>query len=279
MPGPDPHTEDRQANVPDPAPPAWGGGTRARRRPRLAPVLGLLALWVFVSSLALLPGHAGGLGFAPIPQALAALLLLTCIAVFRWSDAGLGRPQPGSWRLMWLPWLYLPLFAAVIWALGPPPTGALITLTALMIWVALSEEVMFRGLLFPALRQHLRIWPAIWVTTLAFAAIHLGNGLITGDYPGAVVQSLAAVSTGLLLLAVRLRRGSIRPAILYHLLWNVGAFGLDLAEQTQGAPVVAQAGPVLLLVPLALVVPNGLYALWLLRDAGRVRLPGDPGGV
>lgn len=262
---------------PDPAP---GDIARPRRPPGLAGALVLLAVWIAATGVGLLSDKPGQI-LAPLPQVLATALLLAAIAWFRWSDVGLGAPVPGTARLMVLPWLYLVGYAATILTLGGIDPDLLLGLAAVLIWVGISEELMFRGLLYPALRRRLGPWPAIWLTSLAFGAVHLGNGARSGDFEAAIVQSLAAVSTGLLLLALRLRRGSIWPAIVYHSLWNLGAFGLDLTGGAS-APLGAwlDSGDLWrrLAVTLGFVAPNGLYGLWLMRRAGRERLPGDVAG-
>ena len=269
----------------DPAPQGaaspWQGDAKPRRPLGLAGALVLLALWIGATAVGFLPDEPGRV-MAPLPQVLAAGLLFAGIGVFRWSDVGLGTPLRGTARLMWLPWLYLLLYTIGIVSLGGVEPNALMGLIAIMIWIAISEEVMFRGLLYPALRRRLRPWPAIWLTSLAFGAVHLGNGLRSGDFEAALGQSLAAVSTGLLLLALRLRRGSIWPAVIYHALWNIGSFGMDLAGGSRSTDIGILDTPNLWLriaMTLAFVAPNGLYALWLLRKVGRETLPGDVAGA
>ncbi|MCA0203014.1 MAG: CPBP family intramembrane metalloprotease [Proteobacteria bacterium] len=273
--------------TPDPPEPPrnspWGRSPARPRRPLGIPgALALLGLWTLATLANAFPGLTGGVLLAPLPQALATIILLTALAIFRWPDTALGLPRPGTLRLFWLPLLYLPLFAAGIVATGGIPAPLLISLTAAMVWVALSEELMFRGLLFPAFRRRLGPWPAIWLTSLLFGAIHLGNGW-TAEMQGlALAQSLAAVSTGLVLLAMRLRSGSIWLPMVYHLLWNIGSFGLDLALTGRGSVPGWLADPdplVRIAVSLGFVLPNGLYALWLMRGVGRGHLPGDVAGA
>jgi uncharacterized protein len=267
------------ADPADPASRGWRGGRRPRGRLGLRGALVLLVLWMIISGLGFWPGAAGGLGVAPVPQALAAVFLLICVGLFRWSDTAMGPPRSGPWYLLWLPSLYLTAFAALIVLNGAPGPDVLLALAVAMIWLALSEELMFRGLLFPALRGRMGIWPAIWLTTVLFGLAHVVNIAATGSAMAALVQSIAAISTGLLLLAIRLRRGSIWPAVVYHLLWNVGVIGLELGYRAPGAPPTTADDPGLLLgviAPLMLVMPNGLYGLWLMRHAARDRLPGDP---
>ncbi|WP_083195189.1 CPBP family intramembrane glutamic endopeptidase [Pararhodobacter sp. CCB-MM2] len=260
----------------------WRGSPAQRHRPRLGPVLAVLAGWLALSGLGLLPAPFAALGQPPVPQALAAIFVLVAIALGHWTAVRLRRPEPGSWRFMALPALYLPVFAALIGWLGAPPLTTLLAIAVIMGCVALSEELMFRGLMFPALRRGMGLWPAAWLTTLVFALVHMGNALLSGDLPAAVVQAVASIPTGFLMLALRLRTGSLLPAILFHFAWDLGTFGIGFSEllyhAETGAPSPLGAG-LGLWFPLIFVLPNAAFALWLLRPSVRGKMPGDPGRV
>lgn len=272
---------------PPPHPSPWSAaGRHAGKPPPLGAVLVLLALWMALTALGVMPvtmaAHSpfGDLGRAPIPQSLGLVLMLGAIGVFGWRGIGLGRARPGTARLMWLPWLYLPLFALGMLAVGTPPWQALPAVALAMLFVALSEELMFRGLLYAALRQTMGPWAAIWISSALFGAVHLLNALQHGDWRVAATQAVAATGTGLLLIALRLRRGSIWPAVFYHMLWNVAIFGLAisaLGTEDPATALAAQSGTDASVLPALLVLPNALYALFLLRHAGRGDLPGDIG--
>jgi len=98
--------------------------------------------------------------------------------------------------------------------------------------------------------------------------IHSLNVFTTGHLLTSVIQSGAALLSGLLFIAIRLRTGSLWPAIITHGLWDFGTFTLGAAG---GEPADPQMAPttVQMLFPLLLVLPNALYALWLLRHVGR----------
>ncbi|CRI66277.1 hypothetical protein THIOKS12720003 [Thiocapsa sp. KS1] len=71
------------------------------------------------------------------------------------------------------------------------------------------------GRILPALGA-LVIWPAILVTSLLFGGIHSLNVFTTGHLLTSVIQSGAALLSGLLFIAIRLRTGSLWPAIITH---------------------------------------------------------------
>jgi membrane protease YdiL (CAAX protease family) len=83
-----------------------------------------------------------------------------------------------------------------------------------------------------------------------------------------VIQSGAALLSGLLFIAIRLRTGSLWPAIIVHGLWDFGTFTLGAAGGQMAGREAAPTG-IQMLLPLLLVLPNALYALWLLRHVGR----------
>ncbi|WP_323035895.1 CPBP family intramembrane glutamic endopeptidase [Pararhodobacter sp.] len=271
------------------APPSAWAGSRGRRNAVLSikGALVMLALWVLVSGSGFaarfleMPAALAFLEQSSIPQTLAVAGLTVAILFFGWRDTGLGAAKPGTASVMWFPSLYLLAFAGIMLAFGAPSFDVLLSLTYSMIWISISEEIMFRGLLFPALRRQMPLWPAIGLTSALFGAVHLLNALGDGDLVGAIIQTIAATMTGFLLLALRLRRGSLWPAILYHMAWNVGVFGIGIAVQTDAeytAETVREVvthNPLTVVLLFALVLPNALYALWLLRHARRQDLPGD----
>lgn len=152
--------------------------------------------------------------------------------------------------------------------MGLPPAGVTLLVLANTILVGFSEEAMFRGLLFHGLRPRISIWPAILWTSGLFGAVHLLNGFVTGEFGPALVQSAMAACTGLFLMAIFLRTGSLWVSVIYHALWDFAIFMIGLASQQamdqQQALEEAGKGQQML-VPLLLILPNVLYGAWLLR--------------
>lgn len=209
---------------------------------------------------------------------LASLLLLAVLAWFRWGDLGFRAPASGTLKLVWLPALILLALFVLAVLQGLPGPGVMLLLLVNCLMVGFSEEVMFRGVLFRALRARLRIWPAILWTTVAFGGIHVLNALLTGEFATAAVQAVFAACTGLLLMALLLRTGSLWVAILVHAAWDwvtfllaVGATHGGAQAAPQGSALAASVSPMTLLI----IVPNLLYALWLLRGVHRRAPEGD----
>lgn len=199
----------------------------------------------------------------------AVAMLFAAIAVFRWQDMHFNRPH-SLLRVMWFPFIYLLLFAVSVAALGVPPIGVVGFVVINTLLVGVSEEVMFRGVLFRAFDKAMAIWPAIILTSLLFGAVHVLNVFITGQLGTAVLQSIAAAMSGVVFMAILLRTGSIWPAIIYHFLWDCLIFLVGSSTHTSNPEAAAQeTGTLGLFLPILLNLPNFIFALILLRNVGK----------
>lgn len=197
--------------------------------------------------------------------AMAVALLAVVTIVKRWPDLGFAsRPAPRALLPLWFPMLYLVFFALLPAALGLPPGSALVFIALNTALVGLSEEWMFRGVLFHGLRSRLAVWPAMLLTSGLFGAVHVLNVFVTGRLVEAAVQSVAAFMSGLLLQALLIRTGSIWVPIAYHALWDFGTF-VTSATAPPGADQIDLAQGWAWALPIGLVLPNFLCALVLLR--------------
>ncbi|WP_081979506.1 CPBP family intramembrane glutamic endopeptidase [Pseudooceanicola atlanticus] len=252
---------------------------------RLGIALMALLAWVaitFVGAKVLLPGErtldeivTEGIAWQIV---LAGAILVGVILWRRWRDIGFRAPEPGTLKLLWLPMLMVLLQFS--WALlfGLPATTVILLVLLNTFFVGFSEETMFRGLLYRAVRGHVRIWPAILLVSAAFGSVHVLNGFITGEFAGAAMQATMAACSGLLLMAIFLRTGSLWVAIIYHALWDAATFLLSLgasAHNTGAETAATTGGLATFILPLVMVLPNLLYALWLLRHVHREVPPGD----
>jgi uncharacterized protein len=102
-------------------------------------------------------------------------------------------------------------------------TSILATVSAgllIVVGAAVSEEILFRGLIFGALRSYGPFWLAALFSSALFGLVHLPNGSL------AVVILLSLF--GWLLAYLYERTGSIGPSIVLHGLNNALAFGVLL---------------------------------------------------
>lgn len=178
-------------------------------------------------------------------------------------------------RLIWFPLLYLVLFLALGLFLGLPPISTMVFLAINTALVGLSEEWMFRGVIFQAWRSRLAIWPAIILTCLMFGSVHVLNVFVTGELGPSILQATTAALSGLVFVALLIRTGSIWVPIVYHALWDFGTFMVSSGAAKDAGATELGAGMALLL-PLALVLPNFLYAFYLLRKVRNGVEPSSP---
>lgn len=246
-------------------------------RRRLWISLAVLAAWIAITIVVgvVMPPHARGPGAALSqgvePQFVAACVFLALLVMKAgWTDLGL-RPVSlaRSLSILWLPALYLIVFAGIATAIGLPPVGAIAFVLVNTVLVGISEELMFRGVLFSAFRGVLPTWPSIWLVTLVFALAHILNALITGNLAAAGIQAAAALFSGLLFIAIRLRTGSLYPAMALHAGWDFSIFLMGAAASDNGIADTATHPPIVL--PVLFVLPLFLYAAYLLR-----RIANDP---
>jgi membrane protease YdiL (CAAX protease family) len=195
-------------------------------------------------------------------MAVAALALATFL--LRWRDFKFVAPKPiGSLRVLWFPAIYLLLFGLLAAMTGFPPLSTLVFVLLNTLIVGLSEEWAFRGVLFQGLRSRFAMWPAIVLTTLMFGGVHVLNVITTGELTEALVQAVTAMMSGTVMIALLIRTGSLWVPILYHALWDFGTFTVS-AGASHDAPVDLKQG-MQWAIPMLMVLPNFLYALYLLR--------------
>jgi uncharacterized protein len=203
------------------------------------------------------------------PFVIAAGFILAVVLWQRWNDVGLCKPSSArSLLLAWLPLTYIVGGLGFTFALGLPPAGVWLWILLNTFFVGFSEELMFRGALLQAFRRTVSIWPAVLLTSFLFGAIHSLNVFMTGDLRSALIQSIAALLSGLFFIALRLRTGSLWPSIIVHCLWDFATFTL-LASQANNSLGGGAPTGLMMLAPVLLVLPNALYGLWLMRNIGR----------
>jgi uncharacterized protein len=204
------------------------------------------------------------------PSLVAALIVLALATrLFRWTDLGFRSPDwRALGRVMGFPLLTLVPLLLLALGIGFPPGPAVAFLALNTTLIALSEEWMFRGILFRALFARFRLWPSVLVTSVLFGGFHVLNAVALGDLRMALAQSVAAMMTGMLLLALVLRTGSIWPSVVYHMVWNFGLL-LVAHETLEHLPLNTTPPLSAYLTPMLIVSPNLFFALLLLRKVAR----------
>lgn len=199
---------------------------------------------------------------------VAPAFLLAVMAWLRWDGIGFGPPTPQrALLLLWLPLAYIVAILASVALRGFPPAATIAFVFINTLLVGISEELMFRGILFRGALSRMTIWKAIWLSCILFGLIHALNVFITGDLVPALLQALAAFMSGVLFMALRIRSGSLYPLIIIHALWDFSLFvGMPTAATPQAA---ATLSPLAMAAPVLLVLPLFLYGLFLMRHVSR----------
>lgn len=202
---------------------------------------------------------------------LAPLFLLAVVFSFRWQrPVGIKPAEPArSWLLVWLPVLFIVGFLGLAAVVSFPPTTLVLFVLVNTLLVGVSEELMFRGLIFYGALSRLKIWPAIVITAALFGLIHAFNGFITGDFGAAFIQACSAAMSGIWLHAIRLRTRSLYPAMLIHGLWDFAVFIFGAAAGSRAAQSIAAVPQSRLFQTMLFSLPLALYGLWLLRNIGK----------
>ncbi|SEQ21742.1 Membrane protease YdiL, CAAX protease family [Loktanella sp. DSM 29012] len=236
--------------------------TFADKRPLTAAIVGTLFLTVLFAWPLIVFGAVdvtdgtGEITYTPdlttsLFQAISALIVVLVVALFGWTRAtGLIAAPDWAGVRLWL-WimivpasLYVTLVAAVIVYPLPDQVGTTILAAILFaLFIGLSEELMFRGLLMHGLRHRLSPGWALIVCSVLFGFYHGANALYGQDVIQTVLQIVFATAFGALLGAVTLQAVNLWPAIILHALWNLNVFtaGMIDSDAIDGT-AVAEAG-------------------------------------
>jgi hypothetical protein len=200
---------------------------------------------------------------------MAMLIVLGTTALWHvWKPVGFtGLASNAKWLVIVVPAVLIAFL--LLRGLTEPSfsSSVLLLICVNTFFVGISEELMFRGLLFSGSYNRISYWKSIILVSLLFGGVHVLNGFVTGEFLPAAFQAVTAALSGLLFMAIRLGLGSIIPAIIVHWLWDFSIF-INPASSYQ---VEVESMSILdIVATLAAVGPFlfgiiGLIALWRLK--------------
>jgi len=236
---------------------------RAGLRPALVLAEAALVLPAVLALLLLRRPVAAAFALRPLDRRTLALSLAAG-AAFWVLSLGLLELQYAVWAP---PPGYLEAFRALHEALRPAgPLDALVSLVAIAVAPAVCEELLFRGVVLPALVRPLGAAAAVLATAVLFGAIHLdaaGGALSLYRVP-------FAIAVGIGLGALRLRAGTTTAPIVAHALLNAATFAAApfTDDPAQGLP---EARPLVGAALFAAGLAVALLALRRIVDSPRGR--------
>ncbi len=128
---------------------------------------------------------------------------------------------------------------------------AVILLAGIMfqLLVAIGEELSFRGYIFEDLRGQYGLPPAVALSSVGFALLHVNSMLLLGVNPVSAIIALVTITAAGALLALLSLRWGLLSAIGFHLTWNFlqySVYGLGLTGEFSSVMRLTGAGDILL---------------------------------
>ena len=191
---------------------------------------------------------------APLCVLMTAVLLIFVKRSGLMAYCGLkkGNLSPGKW-LYFVPLILLVstnLWGGVALNMSVPETVLYILS---MLCVGFLEEVIFRGLLFNALRKE-NLVRAVVISSLTFGIGHIVNLLNGAEVTETLLQIVYATAAGFLFTVIFLCSGSLLPCIITHS--AVNSFSAVAGQRSAGLDMAAAA---------MLTVVSIAYGLWILK--------------
>jgi len=102
------------------------------------------------------------------------------------------------------------------------PSFQLIKLIEIVLFVGITEEIVFRGWLLNAFLKKLKQWSAILLNSLLFIFIHIPIWIYFGyDIYAILINSLGVFGVSIILCILFIKSKNIIIPIIFHMIWNL----------------------------------------------------------
>lgn len=156
----------------------------------------------------------------PIWGVIAGATFISAVIAFMGWRRACGVRWPVTLKPLTLAFWVMMAFLGITLARGLPPLAQTVTVLFNTACVAVSEELMFRGVVLSAALRHHTVRRGVLITALVFGLIHVANVFATGQLLTAVLQAALAMIFGIWIGAVRVKTESVLPCIALHWAWD-----------------------------------------------------------
>lgn len=133
------------------------------------------------------------------------------------------------------------------------------------IFVGISEELMFRGILLSGLTKDWGYKMAAITVIVVFGLVHVLNAFTTGKIGEGALQAFMTMCSGMLLLSYRVKSGTIILAMIFHAVWDFIAFMLSSTLKLINPELLTiVVGVIMISAPVLF----GIYGFYLLTRKG-----------
>ncbi|WP_136053885.1 CPBP family intramembrane glutamic endopeptidase [Microbacterium sp. K24] len=184
-----------------------------------------------------------GAGLSLIISAI--LLAITTSLLGWWRPALFDRHRNVRWPII------APIIVAVALVINLLATnwsafdGAFFAASIVLILVGFTEEIATRGLLLTALRSRLHEGWVWFISTSAFAAMHLVNALSGQSLPATLQQVGLTFMMGTVLFILRRTTGTLIWSMVLHGLWDFSVFALQHGGSPGALAALGAGGEIL----------------------------------
>ena len=201
---------------------------------------------------------------------LATILIVTFIITKLgwWKEVGFIPVHKGGMKFILFPFLYalmILLFSLdqyssdQSWLMGFNDPEQLISLALVILGVGVTEELIFRGILFHGLKRPFGPFMVVFLSAVIFGLFHYVNLLTNAPLYQTDYQVAHAMAVGFMHGMLRLRLGAIWPIMLFHAFWD---FMIITTTHLQTSVESTTEDTFALTIMLSMMLPATLYGFF-----------------